>query len=227
MGQRFQTIVKQKPVLREIVGVIADAHYDNIREAVPPMAYFPPGPEGDLNNATLEVRTVIDPAVMIETLRHEGRQVHPAFRLGEWKLQATLVGDAMIRERLLAWLSGFFAVVAMVLAAIGLYGVLTYTVLQRTKEIGIRVALGADRARVVRLVVVDVLWLMAVGLAGGLAGGWLLARSLTGLLYHVQPSDTISLAIPIACLLLSTAFAALPPALRATRVDPLIALRYE
>jgi NhaP-type Na+/H+ or K+/H+ antiporter len=79
----------------------------------------------------------------------------------------------------------------------------------------------------VRLVVIDVLWLMAMGLAGGLAGGWLLARSLTSLLYQVQPSDTVSLTLPIACLLLATALAALPPALRATRVDPLFALRYD
>jgi ABC-type antimicrobial peptide transport system permease subunit len=170
---------------------------------------------------------LIEPAALMDTVRREVRQVNPAIRVAEPRLQSTQVADSLISERLLAWLSGFFAMVAMLLAAIGLYGVLTYTVLQRTKEIGIRVALGANRGRLVRLVVIDVLWLIAIGLAGGLTGGWLLARSLTSLLYQVQPSDTISLTLPIACLLLATALAALPPVLRATRVDPLIALRYE
>lgn len=227
VGKRFQTINDNKPAAREIVGVVQDARYDSVREPVPATAYFPLQSASGLTGGTLEVRTSIDPAVLIEMLRREARLAHPAFRLGEATLQSTLVSDTVNRERLLAWLSGFFAIVAILLAAIGLYGVLSYTVLQRTREIGIRIALGARRGGLVRLVVADVLWLIAIGLTGGLAGGWLLTRSLTGLLYQVQPSDAISLMIPIACLLLSTAVAALPPALRAMRVDPLIALRYE
>jgi predicted permease len=227
VGQHFQTMNNGKTRTREIIGVVADARYDSLREPVPPTAYFPQQPADGLTGATLEVRTTMEPAVLVEMLRREARLVHPALRVGRATRQSTLVADTLIRERLLAWLSGFFAVVAMLLAAIGLYGVLSYTVLQRTKEIGIRVALGAQRGALMRLVVADVLWLIGLGLLAGLAGGWLLTRSLTGLLYQVQPSDTISLALPIVSLLLAATLAALPPARRATRVDPLIALRYE
>jgi predicted permease len=227
IGHRFQTINDRQPAMHEIVGVVQDAHYDNIRDAVSPTAYFPLNPPDGLGWATMEVRTTIDPTALIDSVRREARQVHPSFRVGQVTLQSTLVADSVLRERLLACLSGFFAIVAMLLAAIGLYGVLSYSVVQRTREIGIRVALGAQRRALVRLVVADALWLIAIGLIGGLAGGWLLTRSVASLLYQVRPSDAISLILPIASLLLATVLAALPPALRATRVDPLVALRYE
>ena len=141
--------------------------------------------------------------------------------------QSTWVNNTLLRERLLALLAGFFAVVAVVLAAIGLYGVLSYSVVRRTKEIGIRVALGARQLGVVRLVISDVMLVIAVGLAIGIAGGFALGRFVASLLFEVKPSDFWSLALPLACFLLASALASLPPAVRAARVDPIVALREE
>jgi ABC-type antimicrobial peptide transport system permease subunit len=164
---------------------------------------------------------------MVATLREEIRRAHPAFQVTDVSLQSTLVENDMLRERLLALLSGFFAVVALVLAAVGLYGVLNYSVVRRTKEIGIRVALGARQFAVVRLVISEISLLVILGLAGGAAAGFWLAQFVAALLFEVQPSDFWSLALPLACLLAAAALAAAPPAMRAARVDPMVALRYE
>ena len=132
-----------------------------------------------------------------------------------------------VRERLLAMLSGFFALVGLVLAAVGLYGVLSYSVVQRTREIGIRVALGARELRVVRMVLAEVGGAAVVGTICGLAGGLYLSRFVKALLFEVTPLDFWSLALPLGALLLAALLAATLPALRAARVDPVIALRYE
>jgi ABC-type antimicrobial peptide transport system permease subunit len=142
-------------------------------------------------------------------------------------LQSTLVDNTMVRERALALLSGFFSIVAIVLAAVGLYGVLSYGVVQRTREIGIRVALGARPLAVVRLIVLETGLMTLVGIAMGLAGGIVASRSVVALLYDVRPSDVWSIAAPLTCLLLACSSAALRPAWRAARVDPTTALRDE
>jgi ABC-type antimicrobial peptide transport system permease subunit len=142
-------------------------------------------------------------------------------------LQSTLVDNTLVRERVLALLSAFFSIVAIVLVAVGLYGVLSYGVVQRTREIGIRLALGAQPLGVVGLVVSEVGLVTALGLAVGFAGGIAVARFITALLYDVKPSNIWSVGAPLGCLLLACLLSALLPALRATRVDPITALRYE
>jgi ABC-type antimicrobial peptide transport system permease subunit len=137
------------------------------------------------------------------------------------------VDDALIRERLLALLSGFFAAVAAVLAMVGLYGVLSYSVVRRTREIGIRAALGARRSEIVSLIVREIGLVVAGGLAAGIIGGRLLARLIASLLYGTKPSDALSVVLPLLVLLAGSTLASLAPALRAARVDPSVALRYE
>jgi predicted permease len=224
LGKRFEMIGDgPHAVAQEVVGVIRDAKYNNLREDAAPTVYEP------LRrlNATVEVRAAGDPAAIASTLRDEVQRFNPALRVTDVTLQSTRIDNTLLRERLLAILSGFFAVVAVLLAAVGLYGVLSYAAVRRTKEIGIRVALGARQPRVVRLVISDMVLAMAMGLVAGMAGGLALARYVATLLFEVKPADFWSLALPLACLLLAFALAAVPPAVRVARVVPMVALRYE
>jgi ABC-type antimicrobial peptide transport system permease subunit len=168
-----------------------------------------------------------NPLSIVSTLRDEIPRVSPALRVTDVTLQSTRIDNTLLRERLLALLAGFFALVAVVLAAVGLYGVLSYSVVRRTKEIGIRIALGARQARVFRLLVSDIYLVIVVGLACGIAGGLALSRYVSTLLFEVKPLDFPSLALPLICLIAASGLAALAPAMRAVRVDPTVALREE
>ncbi len=141
--------------------------------------------------------------------------------------QSALIGNWLVRDRILALLSAFFSAVAIVLVVVGLYGVLSYSVIQRRRELGIRMALGARPLRVIALVISDVGAMAVVGLVTGAAGAFAAARFVTALLYDVSPSDSWAIAVPLACLVLVCALAAVLPALRAIRVDPTSALRCE
>jgi predicted permease len=225
LGQRFERLDgREKTMSQEIVGVVADAKYRDLREPAPPTVYVP---LDQLDGATLEVRTQGQPLALASMLRQAISRVHPSLEVRSVELQSTVVENTMIRERLLALLSAFFALVALALAGVGLYGVLSYGVVRRTREIGIRVALGARRPRIVRLIVSDVALAAVIGLAAGLAAGLALARVVATLLFEITPTDASSLAIASAALLGAGIAAAVPPALRATRVDPIVALRYE
>lgn len=225
LGRHFSLVDQdQKLADQEIVGLAGDAKYLNLRDPIPPTVYVP---QRNDRRVTIELRTAADPAAVAAALRPEIARINPALRIEDVTTQSRLVDDTIVRERLLALLSGFFAIVALLLAAVGLYGVLSYAVARRTGEIGIRLALGARSAAVVRLVVGDVALLVAAGLAGGVAVGLLLARFLASLLFEVRPSDFWSIAAPLAWLLIATALAALPAAARAVRIDPTVALRYE
>jgi putative ABC transport system permease protein len=213
LGKRFFQVGRGGTLIaQDIVGIAGDAKYDSVRDATPPTVYALLRPE---SWASLQVRTQLEPAALAALLRNELPRVHPAFRMTGVTLQSTLVDNTLVRERLLALLSGFFSIVAIVLVAVGLYGVLSYGVVQRTREIGIRVALGARPLRVVSLVLSEIGLVTLIGLVLGLAGG--VAAS----------SDIWSIAAPLACLLFACSLSALLPALRAARVDPTTALRYE
>lgn len=225
VGKRFLRVDGGSTLTpQEIVGVAADAKYTNLREATPPTVYDPFQPEG---RAAVQIRTQLEPGALAALLRDELPRIHPAFRLTGVTLQSTLVDNTLVRDRALALLSAFFSIVAIVLVAVGLYGVLSYSVVQRTREIGIRLALGAAPVRIVGLVVSEIGVVTTAGLAAGAAGGFAAARLLTGLLHEVKPSDAVSIAAPLACLFLTCAVSALLPSLRATRVEPTTALRYE
>ena len=224
LGRPFEkTSEDGRPFPQEIVGVVRDAKFNNLREGNRPIVYEPMRGVG----GTIEVRTAEDPLALASTLRQEIQHVDPTLQVASVMLQSTRINNTLLRERLMALLAGFFAIVALVLATIGLYGVLSYSVLRRTKEIGIRVALGARQLGVVRLVISDVMLVIAIGLGIGIGGGFALGRFVSALLFEVKASDFWSLALPLACFLFASALAALPPAFRAARVDPIVALREE
>lgn len=207
----------------EVVGVVADARYD-LREPPAPTIYIPLR-LGALG--TIHVRGSGDLTALASRLRDEIRAASPVFRVTSVRPQSAAVDQTMLRERLLALLSGFFALTGLVLVILGLYGVLSYSVVQRTREIGIRVALGARQVGVVRAVMAGTGAAVLLGAAGGLAGALYLSRFVESLLFEVTPLDFWSLALPLGMLLLAAALAAMLPALRVARVDPVIALRYE
>jgi predicted permease len=225
MGKVFFRVIDRNRSFRcEVVGVVRNAKYLNIREEQRPTAYLP---MRGLYGASLAVRTSGDRAADIPGLRREIEGINPAVHLADADLQSALIANVMVHERMLAMLAAFFAAVALALAAIGLYGVLSYTVVRRTREIGIRVALGAPPGSVVRMVVRDIAWMMAAGLAAGAGAGTVFGGSVETLLYHVKASDAWSYALPGAALLAAAAASAIPPVLRAARVDPMEALRCE
>ena len=224
VGMRFEkTGDDGRPVPQEIVGVVRDARYNDLREPIAPVVHVLM--KGVLG--VMEVRTVGNPLAMALAIRQAIRQVNPALQVSSMMVESTLINNTLLRERLLALLAGFFAVVAVVLAAIGLYGVLSYSVVRRTKEIGYRVALGARQFGVVSPGHLGCDAGDRLGLGIGIAGGFALGRFVSSLLFEVKPSDFWSLALPLAGFLLASGLAALPPAFRAARVDPIVALREE
>ncbi len=207
----------------EIVGLVRDAAYFNVREPMRPTLYVPLGPR---NNGSLIVRTSGDPLMLASTLRQQIATLRPDLRIQVGRMSG-LVKRQMLRERLLATLSLFFAVVALVLACIGLYGVLNYGVVQRRREIGVRMALGARAAHVARGVTREMVLAVAAGSLIGLAGGLGFGRVVERLLFQVKALDPVMLLIPLLTLAAATALAALPPILRAVRIDPAQTLRSE
>jgi putative ABC transport system permease protein len=211
-------------VAQDIVGVVANAKYRDVRENGLPTVYLP---SRGLMGKTLQVRSSQDPDTLARQVRRELARIDSALKVTSVMQQSTLVDNTLLKERLLALLSGFFGIVSLVLAAIGLYGVLSYAVVQRTREIGIRIALGVRQRAVMRSVVSDILMVASIGLAIGLAVGLGLARFVRALLYEVTPFDAASIILPLAVLLAAAVVAAIAPARRAARVDPIEALRYE
>jgi ABC-type antimicrobial peptide transport system permease subunit len=171
------------------------------------------------------LRTAIDPYTLAPTLRREVTRARSDFRVRTIGTEEDFVRWHLVRERLLATLSLFFAVVALVLAAVGLYGVLNYSVTCQRREIGIRMALGARSRHVLRQVTSDVFSMICVGSIVGLAGGLASGRFIESLLFEVKATDFSMVAAPILTLIIVAILAALPPAIRAAHIDPAQTLR--
>ena len=210
---------------REIVGVVRDAKYQRLDEVTPATAYFPIG-VGDRPNpvVTFEVRTERSQAEVVRQVVALAAAASPAITL-EISTLSGQVSESLARPRLLATLSGFFGALALLLAMIGLYGTMSYNVTQRRNEIGIRIALGAGNPRVLRMVAGEAARLVAAGIALGGLLALATTRLLGSFLFGVTPTDTVTLASSAAVLALIGMLAALIPAVRASRLDPVEALR--
>ena len=223
VGRLFDAQFGSQRAPNEVVGVVADVRYD-LREPPAPVIYM----LLPLHSfQTLHIRVAGDAPTIAARVREEVHAATPLLRVTSVSSQADVVNREMVRERLLALLGGFFALVGLVLTAVGLYGTLSYAVVQRTREIGIRVALGARAVGAVRSVLTDSATTVLIGSACGLAGGLYVSRFVETMLFEVAPLDVSSLALPLGTLLLTALVAVAVPAWRAARVDPVIALRNE
>jgi putative ABC transport system permease protein len=215
------------PLDMEIVGVVEDAKYVSLTEKPRRHFYMPLAQEPRLFDMTLQVRTAGDSRKIGDLIRGQVREMDPNLPIYAATTLQIQIDDSLTGERLLTWLSSAFGILATLLAALGLSGVVAFSVAQRTQEIGIRVALGARRSDILRLILSETTLPVVAGLAVGLAGAFALSRLLSGMLYEVRPSDPMTYAA--ACLLLGgvAALAAYGPARRAAKVDPATALRFE
>ena len=211
----------------EIVGVVKDTKYGDLRSEIPPTTFAPTSQIPDPGTwATIVVRSSAPLPGVIAAVRRRLGESYPAIRM-ETSLLKTQIREGLARERLLAWLSGFFGVLATVLVMVGLYGLVSYTTLLRRNELGVRLALGAQKSNILWLVLRQGLKLTAAGVIIGLAGALTLARFLGSLLFDLQPTDPATLILTSLLLVAVASFACWLPARRAAKVDPMEALRYE
>ncbi|KPJ86387.1 MAG: hypothetical protein AMS18_15660, partial [Gemmatimonas sp. SG8_17] len=212
----------------QIVGLIGDAKYSQVKQETPPLFFTPYRQmEESMGFMTFYVRTSVEPASVIRAIPNVIKRLDGNLPVEDLKTLQQQVRENVTGDRIIGTLSASFAVLATLLAAMGLYGVLAYTVAQRTREIGLRMALGADSRRVRRMVLWQVGRMMLVGGVLGIAAGLLLGRAARSLLFGVEATDPLVVA-SVAVLLTGVALGAgYIPALRASRVDPMRALRYE
>lgn len=232
LGKSFEKTSDQTRF--QIVGVVSDARYRNMREPITPTAYVPfhaidaSKSLTHLGQATFIVRTASpNPLALASTLRQEIPRARPEFRVSRIRTQLEINQSHTVRERLLAMLALFFAIVALLLAGVGLYGVLHHSVVRRRREIGIRIAVGAQARSIARLVTVDVFPMVLIGGVAGLGLGMASVRYIETLFCKVKATDLAMLAFPSLTLLAVALLAALPAVVRAVRTDPVAMLRAE
>ena len=211
----------------EIVGVVKDAKHENVRAEIKPTTFTPYLQEKDPGAMSYYIRTVQSPEAAESTIRQAMQTLDAKLVLDNFRTMTEQVEDTLTTERVIAFLAESFGGLAALMAAIGLYGVLAYSTAQRTSEIGIRMALGATRASVVRVVLTEVLWLAGIAVAAALPLSLLLGRAVRSQLFGVSSSDPLSLIMATLLIVLVAISAASLPARRAAKVDPIVALRYE
>jgi putative ABC transport system permease protein len=226
LGKRLTIYMKDENVPTEIIGVVGDHKHLGLDTAVEPVAYWP-HPELVYPGMTIVLRTKGDASAVAPAAREVIRALDPLQPIGEISTMESLLSTSVARSRFSALLLAVFSVVALVMAAVGIYGVMSYSVLQRTHEIGVRMALGAQRFDVLKLVVKKGVVLALIGVAIGLGASFLLTRLIATMLFEVATTDAVTFAAVSVGLFLVALIACYLPARRATKVDPLKALRYE
>jgi predicted permease len=211
----------------EIVGMVKDVKQEHVSSAIQPYVYIPYSQRPKINGMTFYVRTVQDPLLMSATLQGVVREMDANLPVFDVKTMERVVEDDLFSARMVAVLSASFASLAALLAALGIYGVLAYVVVQRTREIGIRMALGALAGHVRLMILKEVGAMVLIGVAVGLPVAYGLAKLSESLLYGVHAGDPAVYATGLALIALIALAACFVPARRATRVDPLVALRYQ
>jgi ABC-type antimicrobial peptide transport system permease subunit len=212
----------------EIVGVVKDAKYNSLRERTPRMIYLPYRQDaGHLWGMCLAVRTLGNPAGMAALIRRELQNIDPSLPVLSVTSMEEQLDDTLVQERLIALLSGFFSVLALLLASIGLYGVMSHLVMRTTGEIGVRMALGAEPGEVLWMIFRKTMMLTLIGIAIGIPGALAATRLVGSQLFGVTASDPVTTWLCVLLMLAVAAIAGYLPARRAARIDPMVALRYE
>ena len=211
----------------EIVGVVSDARYDSLRQTPARVAYIPYLQNDENLRLTLNANILGSVDQMVAAIRHEVGAIDPNIPLYDVRTMSEQMGQSLWREHLLARLAGFFSFLALILCGLGIYSVLAYSVQQRTREIGLRLSLGASRSSVVVLVLRNALWWSAAGLVLGIPIAVVVVRSASALLYGVATIDVGTILVTISIIFLCACLAAVPPASRAVSLDPARVLRFQ
>jgi predicted permease len=225
VGQRFGPSVETTGQF-EVVGVLHDVRYDSLRDPAPPTMYVP-FTQSVVATPTFEVRTSGDPTGVIGSVREAVRRIDPRLPLTNITTQAEQIDGRFQQERIFAQAYALFGGLAVLVASVGLFGLMSYSVARRTNEIGIRMALGAQRSRVIGLVMGESMTLVATGVVTGLAIAVAAGRLVASLLFGLAATDALTFGLAIAVMVLVSALASYLPARRAARVDPLVALHCE
>jgi putative ABC transport system permease protein len=224
IGQRLQ--LGDRKETHEIIGVVADVKNDDFDETVDPTSYLPYS-QNARRTMSLVIRGTQDPTQLVSTVRSEVRALDSTLPVSNAKTVSQMIDERMSPKRLMTYILAVFALSALLLASIGIYGVMSYAVAQRTQEIGIRMALGARAVDVLKLVLKNGMALALIGVGIGLAGAFALTRLLENQLFQVAPTDKVTFIAVASSLVVVALLACYIPARRATKVDPLVALRDE
>jgi predicted permease len=228
LGMAFILGDRRHPNPCEVVGVVRDVKYASVRDEVPPTIYFPfsqmpyvPG------QASYLVQVNVEPGAVFHEINSAALALNPNVPVVRFRSEESVVRQNLFMEQTFATLSTAFAAIGLLLACVGLYGTIAYTVAQRTSEIGVRIALGAARENIIRMILSETLYVVIIGIAVGVPSAMLFTRLLKSQLYQLSPHDSATMIGAVAVLLAVTFAAGLIPAKRAAAIDPAVALRHD
>jgi predicted permease len=227
IGRMFRADRGQKADLIRIVGICADTYYDTLREGPPAQFFLPYVQQKGVGGLTYELRTPMSTASLMPVLRSTVQGIDRDLPVTNLRTQREQINATLQIERALAALTSGFGVLALALACVGIYGIMAYSVAQRTNEIGIRLALGAQPGQVRRMILRESTWLTLTGIVAGVGGALACMRLVRSMLYGVTPNDPVTISAGMAVLIAVALAATWIPARRAAAVQPMEALRHE